>query len=191
MIFDHLSLNTFVTLFQDEPKANPILSILFERLCRDLTDGTLKVFDDLFALLGAFYQQDKSKQKILLDIAVMVMVGLAKDKRQKSHLERFRDRVSEIIRKEVDDGESLDTLIRSTLPAFVIIVKSHIFNSKATEADAAGDKNNDIPELIKTFLKHTVIVSLFFLSFISQFSSQYKSKGINGNIPLYVEGQIQ
>lgn len=134
------------------------------------------MFDDLFALLGTFYQQDKSKQKILLDIAVMVMVGLSKDKRQKSHLERFRSRVSEIIRKEVDGGESLDTLIRSTMPAFVIIVKSHIFNSKATEADAAGDKNNDITELIKTFLKHTVIVSLFFLLFFITVLSEFHQR---------------
>lgn len=158
MIFEHLNLNTFVTLFQNEPNANLVLSILFERLCRDLNDGTLKVFDDLFVLLSTFYEQDESKRKILLDIAVMVMVGLAKDKKQKCHLERFRDRVSEIIRNEVKDGKSLDALIRTTLPAFVIIVKSHIFNSKATEADAAADNNKDITELIKTFLKHTVIV---------------------------------
>lgn len=157
-IFENLSVGTFVTLFEDEPNANPVLSILFERLCRDLNTGTLKVLDDLFELLAEFDTYEKNKREILLDMAVMAMVGLSKDKKQKSHLERFRDRVADIIRAEVAGKQSLDDLIRMTLPAFVIIVKSHISNAKptSTEPSTITDDNKGVTDLVRIFLEHTV-----------------------------------
>lgn len=173
-IFQNLSFNVFVTLFQNEPAVNPVLSILFERLCRDLNADALKTVDDLFVLLNKFYDEDLDKRQILLDIGVMVMVGLSKDKKQKSQLERFRDCIADIIRKEIANDESLDDLIAMTLPAFVIIVKSHIFNSKSTEANAVVEGNKDITELIRTFLKYTV--GIFFLLFIWLFCLEKKKK---------------
>lgn len=156
-IFEHLGLATFVALFESEPNTKPVLSILFERLCRDLNAGTLKVLDELFDLLATFDAHAEDRRKMLLDMAVMVMVGLSKDKKQKGHLERFRDRVSDIIRAEVVAGkQSLNELIRTTLPAFVIIVKSYISNAKA--AEPSGDKS-EVTELIKTFLEHTVRIA--------------------------------
>lgn len=157
-----------MTLFQNEPAVNPVLSILFERLCRDLNADTLKTLDDLFVLLTNFYDQDLDKRKILLNVGVMVMVGLSKDKKQKSQLERFRDCIADIIRKEIANNESLDELIAMTLPAFVIIVKSHIFNSKSMEAETVAEGNKDITELIRTFLKYTVGIA--FLLFTCWFS---------------------
>lgn len=155
-IFEHLRLATFVALFESEPNARPVLAILFERLCRDLNAGTLKVLDELFDLLATFDAHAEDRRNIVLDMAVMVMVGLSKDKKQRSHLERFRDRVADIIRAEVAGKRSLNELIRMTLPAFVIIVKSHISNAKA--AEPSGDKT-EVTELIKTFLGHTVRIA--------------------------------
>lgn len=120
------------------------------------------MLDDLHDLLKTIYDHDESERKILLEITVLVIVGASKDKRSRSYADKFRDTLLDIIKQEIDKTESIDWFVSTTLPAFVIIVKSSISNKTAAVNEISTNNvdgnNKSVPHLIKTYLKHSVII---------------------------------
>ena len=154
-VFTNLKVSTLITLFKEESSAQSIFALIFERICRDTNDKNAKILDELYELLRQFDTNDRNEQKILLEIAVLVVGDLSKDKKNRIQCDRFREILFEIIKnvaKDVDNGE---WLIGATLPAFVIIVKAYI---TANKSDPTQETNVDEPtiQLIKMFLKNSV-----------------------------------
>lgn len=121
------------------------------------------MLDDLHDLLKEFYDHDESERKILLEITVLVIVGATKDKRSRSYADKFGDTLLDIIKQEIGKTESIDWFVSTTLPAFVIIVKSSISNKTAAAANETSTNNVDgnnksVMHLIKTYLEYSVII---------------------------------
>lgn len=154
-MFTNLKVSTLITLFKEEASAQSIFALIFERICRDPNDTNAKVLDELYELLRQFDTNDRNEQKILLEIAVLVVGDLSKDKKNRIQCDRFREILFEIIKnvaKDVDNGE---WLIGATLPAFVIIVKAYITANKCEPTQQTNDDEPTI-QLIKMFLKNSV-----------------------------------
>lgn len=155
-IFRNLKLNTLINLLKDDTSAQSIFSLIFEKACRDLNEINTKVLDELIELLREFDSNAESEQKILLQIAVLIICDLSKDKKNRSHCDRFRDILFEIITNASKQIENMDWIINNTLPAFIIIVKAHVDANK-NAATSATNSSNDITKLIKMYLNTTVI----------------------------------
>lgn len=167
-MFAHLKVNTLVALFKDEAGAQSIFALIFEKTCRDINETNAKVLDELFELLNDFDAIDESQQRILLEIAVLVVSDLSRDKKNRSHCDRFREILFEIIKKVSMDKTNRDWIIGTTLPAIVFIVKTHIANSKANPTlETKGDDKT--VQLIKLFLANSVRSEIKLFNCISQF----------------------
>lgn len=130
--------------------------MIFEKTCRDLNEHNTNVLDEVIALLRKFSNNGDSEQRILLQIAVLIVCDLSKDKKNRNHCDRFRDILFEIIANASKQTDNMDWLMSVTLPAFIIIVKSHVDAQKnATTLDTKN--STEIPKLMKTYLKNTVI----------------------------------
>lgn len=104
----------------------------------------------MLSQLSDFNRKDESYQQVLLDIAVLTIVDLSKNKKNKSIYEKFRENIFAIIRTITKDASSGDSCILKTLPAFSTIIKANMNPEKgknATEEDT---------QLVKLFLKSTV-----------------------------------
>lgn len=156
-IFRNLKVNTLITLLKDDTSAQVIFSLIFEKACRDLNEINTNVLNELIELLRQFANNEDSEQKILLQIAVLIVCDLSKDKKNRSQCDRFRDLLFEIIINASKQTDNMDWLINITLPAFIIIVKGHVDGNKNT---ATSDTNNsdDMTKLMKTYLNTTVII---------------------------------
>ncbi|XP_031625322.1 uncharacterized protein LOC116342004 [Contarinia nasturtii] len=152
-VFANLKIKTLITIFKDENSVQSIFALIFERTCRDINIENAKVLDELYELLQQFETNDQSQQKILLQIAVLVVGDLSKDKKNRVHCDRFRDIVFGIIKTVSKDKKNGGWLIGATLPAFVIIVKAYIAANKAKEEK---DSDEQTIQLIKLFLKNSV-----------------------------------
>lgn len=147
-----------IALLKDDTNAQSIFSLIFEKTCRDLNEINTNVLDQSIALLQQFSNNEDSEQKILLQIAVLIVCDLSKDKKNRSHCDRFRDILFEIIVNASKQAENTDWLITITLPAFIIIVKAHLdANKNATAQDA--NNSTEITKLMKIYLKNTVQIS--------------------------------
>lgn len=109
---------------------------------------------------------DQRQQKLLLLIGVTVLGELSKDKKTRNHCDNIRNILFDII-KSVANKDAANQFIDATLPAFVIIMKTHILANKTNTVNAsnsanADDDNDEIIRLTKLFLRKTVI---FFMSF--------------------------
>lgn len=157
-MFTNLKVSTLIALFKDEASAQSIFTLIFERTCRDINDKNVKVLDELFELLQQFEANEQSQQKILLEIAVLVVGDLSKDKKNRAHCDKFRDILFEIIKDVAKKTNDTDWLIDATLPAFVIVVKAYIAVNKSN-SNAAQEANDDdqTVQLIKLFLRNSVI----------------------------------
>lgn len=88
------------------------------------------------------------------------MGDLAKDKKNRSQHDRFRDILFEIIANLSKENDSIDWLIGITLPAFIIIVRARIEASKSMATAEASNKDCDeIIKLMKLYLNNTVSAS--------------------------------
>lgn len=173
-IFRNLKVSTLIALLKDDVNAHSIFSLIFEKTCRDLNETNTNVLDESIALLRQFSTTEDSEQKILLQIVVLIVCDLSKDKKNRSQCDRFRDILFEIIVNASKQTDNMDWLINITLPAFIIIVKAHV---DANKGAATSDTNNstDITKLMKIYLKNTVIsystemrsIILFFVKFYS------------------------
>lgn len=154
-MFASLKVSTLVALFKDEVSAQAIFALIFEKTCRDLNESNTKVLDELFELLKGFDANDDSQQKILLEIVVLVVSELSRDKRIRAHCDRFREILFEIVKKASAQKNNRNWLISTTLPAFVVIVKTYIAENKANATtDAASDTQT--LQLIKLFVMNSV-----------------------------------
>lgn len=163
-MFTNLKISTLITLFKNEPSVQSIFAFTFERTCRDINGKNVKVLDELYQLLQQFKTNDQSQQKILLEIAVLVVGDLSKDKDRAYH-DRFREILFEIIRDVSKIKENGEWLIGSTLPAFVIIVKAYIAANKLNPTKESNDDEQTI-QLIKLFLKNSVREYSFIINFV-------------------------
>lgn len=152
-MFANLRIKTLISMFKDDVSVQSIFSLIFERTCRDINDENAKVLDELYEILQQFDKNDQSQQKILLETAVLVVGDLSKDKKNRSHCDRFREILFEIIKTISKDKTNGEWLIGSTLPAFVIIVKAYIAMNKGKEEKDSDEKTI---QLIKLFLKNSV-----------------------------------
>lgn len=159
-MFTNLKVSTLVALFKDEASAQSIFTLIFEKSCRDINDKNAKVLDELFELLQQFDANDRIQQKNLLEITVLVVGELSKDKKNRTHCDKFRDILFEIIKSVSKNKKDGDWLIGATLPAFVIIVKAYIAANK-TNATEESDSDVQTIKLIKLFLKNSVCESHF------------------------------
>lgn len=154
-MFTNLKVDTLIALFKHESNAQSIFALIFERTCRDINDTNAKILDELYELLQQFETHDRIKQKILLEIAVLVVGDLSKDKKNCLHFDKFRDILSEIIKNEGKNTNNANWLIEATLPAFVIIVKAYITANKSNPTQEM-DTDDQTIQLIKLFLKNSV-----------------------------------
>lgn len=159
-IFGNLKVNTLITLLKDEPSAQPIFALIFEKTCRDLNEINLKVLDELFELLKRFNENDQSQQSVLLQIAVLVICDLTKNWKQREHCDRFREILFDIIKTLAKENKNNEWFINATLPAFVLIVKTYISANK-TNPTQNGDDDEETIQLIKLFLKNSVTTFLY------------------------------
>lgn len=128
-------------------------------MCRDLNESNTNVLDESIALLQEFSNNEDREQKILLQIAVLIVCDLSKDKKNRSHCDRFRNILFEIIANALKQTANMDWLINVTLPAFILIVKAQIdANKNATTSDT--NNSTEITKLMKIYLKNTVIMIL-------------------------------
>lgn len=155
-IFRNLKVNTLIALLKDDTNAQSIFSLIFEKTCRDLNETNTNVLDESIALLQQFSNNEDSEQKILLQIAVLIVCDLSKDKKNRAHCDGFRDILYEIIVNASKEADNMDWLINITLPAFIIIVKAHVDANKSV-ATAGANNNKDITKLMKIYLNNTVI----------------------------------
>lgn len=154
-MFANLKVSTLVALFKDEASAQSIFALIFEKTCRDINENNTKSFDELFELLQGFDENDDSQQKILLEIVVLVVSELSKDRKYRTHCDKFREVLFEIIKKVSGQEKNRDSFIKTTLPAFVIIVKNYISTNKTNPTpDAANDEQTI--QLIKLFAMNLV-----------------------------------
>lgn len=160
-IFRNLKVKTLITLLKDDTSAQSIFSLIFEKVCRDLNETNANVLDELIVLLKQFDNNEESEQKILLQIGVLIVGDLSKDKKNRSQCDRFRDILFEIITNAFKQNDNIDWLISVTLPAFIIIVKSHIDANKNIAASDANN-SNEITNLMKNYLNKTVIACNIF-----------------------------
>lgn len=175
-IFRNLKVSTLIALLKDDTNAQSIFSLIFEKTCRDLNEVNANVLEESIALLQQFSNNEDSEQKILLQIAVLIVCDLSKDKKNRAHCDRFRDILFEIIVNASKQTDSMDWLINVTLPAFILIVKAHV---DANKSAATSETNNskEITKLMKIYLKNTVTSHSKNLSF-NLFSAKYYSIGI-------------
>lgn len=142
-------------VLEDEPQAQSIFALIFDKTCRDLNEVNLKALDELFGHLQKFESNEPKRQKILLQISNLVICDLSKDKKNHSHYDRIRDVFFEIIKKSSKDEQNIEWFITSTLPAFVIIVKAYIAANKLNSTQNANAHEETI-QLMKLFLKNSV-----------------------------------
>lgn len=155
IIFENLNVNTLITMLEVEPNAQSIFALIFEKTCRDLNAVNLKALDELFELLQQFETNEQNRQQLLLQISDLVICDLFKDHKNRSHCDRFRNVLFDIIKKLSKDEQNIGWLISSTLPAFVIVVKAYIAANKSNPTQNADGDDETIP-LIKLFLKNSV-----------------------------------
>lgn len=154
-MFKSLKVSTLVALFKDEVSAQSIFALIFEKTCRDINESNTEVLDELFELLKDFDANDDSQRKILLEVVVLVVSELSRDKRIRAHGDRFREILFEIMKKVSAEKKNRNWLISTTLPAFVVIVKTFIATNKANPTpDAASDTQT--LQLIKLFVMNSV-----------------------------------
>lgn len=154
-LFSNIKVSTLIALFKEEANAQSFFILIFERTCRDINDKNVKVFDELYELLRKFNTNERSEQKILLEIAVLVVGDLSKDKKNRIQCDRFREILFEIIKTVSKDADNGEWLIGATLPAFVIIVKAYITANKSNPTQES-DSDEQTIQLIKLFLKNSV-----------------------------------
>lgn len=154
-LFSNIKVSTLIALFKEEANAQSIFTLIFERICRDINDKNVKVLDELYELLREFDTNELSEQKILLEIAVLVVGDLSKDKKNRIQCDRFREILFEIIKTVSKDPDNGEWLIGATLPAFVIIVKAYITANKSNPTQET-DIDEQTIQLIKLFLKNSV-----------------------------------
>lgn len=146
-----------IKLLKDEENVNVIFGMVLERT-REYNEINMNVLSELHDLLQSFDDNDQSQQRILLEIAVPVVGELSKDKSKKEHFEKFREILFNIIKK-LANTKSVDWLLSTTLPAFVILIKSHIQMQKSKLASEADNKQFTI--LVKLYLKNSVSTVAF------------------------------
>lgn len=174
-IFRNLKVDTLIKLLKDETCAQPIFALIFEKTCRDLNDVNINVLDELFELLKQFSDNDQSQQHLLLQIAVLVICDLWKDYKHRQHYDRFREVLFDIIKTLAKSNEDNLWFIDATLPAFVLIVKTFINENKTNPTQNAHSDDETI-QLIKLFLKTSVILFSFITIFmIPFFNSIYRN----------------
>lgn len=169
-IFRNLKVKTLITLLKDDPSAQSIFSLIFEKACRDLNEINTNVLDELIVLLNPNQfnnNNEESQQKILLQIAVLVVCDLSKDKKNRSRYDRFRDILIEIIANKSKETDYIEWLMQTTLPAFMIIVRAHVDTNKTTDAN----NSDEIIKLMKLYLNNTVIEIMIFTSINIKFHS--------------------
>lgn len=141
---------------KDDTSAQSLFSMIFEKACRDLNEINTNVLDELVVHLKQYANNAESEQKILLQIGVLIVGDLSKDKKNRSQCDKFRDILFEIITNASKQNDNIDWLINVTLPAFILIVKAHVdANKNTTESDA--NSSNEIIKLMKMYLNKTVI----------------------------------
>lgn len=150
-------------MLKDKACAQSIFALIFERACRDVNETNANVFDELFKLLEQFDAHDDSQRKILLEIGVLVVADLSKDKKNRTHADKFREILFEIIKKITKEKTNFQWIFNTTLPAFVVIVKNSIATNKSSATPGAASEK-EIIQLVKLFLKNSV---RFFLTILS------------------------
>lgn len=169
-IFRNLKVKTLITLLKDETSAQSIFSLIFEKACRDLNEIHSQVLDELIVLLKQFDDNEQSQQKILLQIVVLIVGALSKDKKNRNQYDRFRHILFDIIKNVSKNVDSIVWLINITLPALILIVKAHV---DANKNEAVSDtKISEEVQLMKLYLKHTVnspkyLITFYLLFFFS------------------------
>lgn len=175
-IFEFIKIENFIEIFKNEPKTHELFGLIFERVCHEsIQESGSTVFNDLHHLLEApqYEQKDDAYQQILLDIAVLAVVDLSKNKKNKSQYEKFQGIVFETIQKIIKVNRPNDPRVLKTLPAFATIFKAKINAPEEDEANTKKEKKK-LTELFKLFLGNTVIYCKpFFINpFITYLSMQ-------------------
>lgn len=156
-IFRNVNIKTLITLLKDDESAQSIFSLIFEKTCRDLNEINTSVLDELIVLLMQFGRNDESQQKILLQIGVLIVGDLSKDKKNRCQQDRFRDILFDIIKNVSKENHNVDWLIAITLPAFINIVRAHVEANKNMNTAEASSSCDEISKLMKLYLNNTVI----------------------------------
>lgn len=148
-----MNLNTFITLLKDGDEINSIFGMVFKRICEH-DESYLMVLAEMLKLLEAFDDTDETKQKMLLQIAVFVLGDLSKDKTKKESFDQLCELFSKIIQNAANI-DSNDWFLRTTLPAFVTLIKTII--NKAIKSDTAEVKDDkQTTKLISLYLKKSI-----------------------------------
>lgn len=148
-IFSHLSIETLIGVFKAESAAKSIYDMIFNRIVKDLNNTNLNMLDVLHSLLKKFDKVGARQQQAILDIAVLAVVNLSKNKKHKEHYDRFRVTLFEIIRNGVanDDAEASKKCLEKTLPAFATIIKTMV---------ARNETDDGVTDIFKLFMKNSV-----------------------------------
>lgn len=148
-IFDGLKIKTLISVFSDEPDAQLLYDMIFDRVVKDLSESNIKMLDDLLILLKAFDQNEQEQQETLLDIAAFAVVNLSKNKKNKEYYAKFRLTLFHIIKQAatVADAAAAQKCVEKTLPAFATIIKTVL---------AGEEADGDVTDIFKLFTQHTI-----------------------------------
>lgn len=149
-LFAVLPVDAWVTVFGAAPLVQPLWQTSFERVVRDLSATNATMFDALLAL----WQADDAA---LLDIALVLIEQLAKEKRYKAAYALYGNQLLVSVRRHLSGAQRTDSVadagfVSRTLTGFVTVLSSRIGNAKTT-----GDIDGELQRAVKVYLQHASI----------------------------------
>lgn len=113
-----------------------------------------KVLAELFKLLEIFDETDETKQKMLLQIAVIVVDDLSKDKTKKESFDQLCKLLFKITQNAAN-VDSNDWFFKTTLPVIVTLTKTTINKAITSEAVELKD-DKQTTKLISLYLEKSI-----------------------------------
>lgn len=129
-----------------------IWDLIFGRATKQLTPLNIKMFDKLLELFGVTNNDDS-----ILDVCLLLVQHLAKDKNCKDHYNQYRTAIlSKIIEffsnKKAKNVEMNREFVGRTLSGFVTVIATTL--SKLN--DVSEDQASSLRSIFKTYLKESV-----------------------------------
>lgn len=150
-IFNYIQINDLVQMFNSENETG-VFDMIFDRVAKNLSDDNNKMLNDFVDICAD--GDKRTKNDILLNIAVIAVVQLSKNKKAKDHFDKYRIALLAIIRKHfagkmLSTEDKVSEFVARTLSAYVIIIKTLV--SKAPE-----EIDDQLVEITKQYLRNSV-----------------------------------
>lgn len=128
--------------------------MIFDRVAKNLNEDNCKMLNHLLDICVEFQIDNPAQHEVLLNIGVIAVVQLSKNKKAKEYFDKFRHALLDIIKryfasKLFKKEENVTEFVTKTLSAFVIIIKTMV--SKAPE-----DIDEQLANITKKYLRNSV-----------------------------------